>query len=348
MESTQEAPAQTKPQTIADIIVAKKDSFAAIGTKYLSAERLIKLAHLVLTKVPNVGKCTPASVIDALSVCARLGLEPNEPGGVWIVPYEVRIKFGPRKGDKQFIATPIIDYRGMIDVCRRSGEIAAVHAAIRYKNDEWQFGLDTTSPTMVSVKHKPAEGERGPALGAYFVAKLKNGECHATYLTKAEIEEFRSRSRNATGDFSPWTRDWNAMACKTAVRRGVNLLPRTEEVQAVREAIHREEALEAEWWPTADVDDEIPMPRSKDESAQIAQNADGSVVRIKDLMPHAPKKAGEQPWAEVVDSNGIVYRVDDMSLVDHLSLAHKEKAGVVLTTEQRGDDLFIIELRRVK
>lgn len=220
-------------QTLAFAIQQKQASFAAIQTRYLPAERLVKLAQVMVSRIPKLAECSTLSVIDALITCARLGLEPNEPGGVWLVPYKVK---------DRMTCVSITDYRGLLDVTRRSGEIAAVHADVRCQADVWEFAIDTTTPVLVKLRHVPAEGERGATIGAYAVAKLRNGECHAVYLTRDQIETFRARSRGADSEYSPWTHDWDAMAKKTACRRLVNLLPRTPEVQTLREVLTREDA----------------------------------------------------------------------------------------------------------
>lgn len=245
---------KTPVQLLSWTIQQKLASFAAIQTRYLTAERLVKLAQVIVTRTPKLAECSTLSVIDALMTCARLGLEPSEPGGVWLVPYKVK---------ERMVCQSIVDYRGLLDVTRRSGEIAAVHADLRYETDAWEFAVDTASPVLVKLRHVPAEGERGTVRGAYAIAKLRNGECHAVYLTVEQIEKFRARSRGAESEYSPWVRDWDAMAKKTACRRLVNLLPRTPEVQALREVLTREDAA-PEGAPLAIIDlpaagQEIPL-----------------------------------------------------------------------------------------
>jgi recombination protein RecT len=231
--------ADNATKTLATLIEGRQASFAAVATKYLPPDRLVKLAQVIIGRVPDLGRCTSLSVLDSLMTCSRLGLEPNVPGGVWLIPRNMKIKRQGQPDEWQMTCTSIIDYRGMLDVARRGGDVAAVHAAVRCANDAWEFAIDTTGDTLVVVKHRPAEGDRGAILGAYFVAKLTTGQCQAVYLTKTEIEGYRGRSK-ATG-FSPWESDWAAMAVKTAARRGVNLLPKSPDVQALREELTKED-----------------------------------------------------------------------------------------------------------
>jgi len=216
-------------QLMADEIKGRLASFEAVQTRYLTAERMVKLAQVALAKNPDLAFCTTVSVLDCLMTCTRLGLEPGEAGGVWLVPFK-----------KQ--CTAIIDYRGLIDVCRRSGQVAAVHADIRHEHDEFEYWIDTAGPTLVHLKHKPKEGDRGKPVGAFFVAKLKSGECQAVYLSQKEVEQFRDRSRAYTsGGNTPWKTDPMAMWKKTVIRRGVNLLPKTPELQVLWQQLAQEE-----------------------------------------------------------------------------------------------------------
>jgi phage RecT family recombinase len=233
-------------QRLSGAIAGRMDAFSQVATKYLTADRLVKLAQVVVSRKPELADCSTLSVLESLMTCARLGLEPNEPGGVWLVPF---------KGN----CTPIIDYRGLIDVCRRSGDILAVHADIRFDKDRWEYSIDTTGPTMVSLKHSPADGDRGKMLGAFFVVKLRGGECQATYLSTEQIDKFRERSKADRAGFSPWKTDYMAMAIKTVCRRGVNLLPRTPELQVLRAELQRE-----------DQDDQDPVIGDLTEGSQDA------------------------------------------------------------------------------
>ena len=262
-------------QVLAFTIAQKQSSFASIQTRYLPAERLVKLAQVMVAKTPKLAECSMLSVIDSLMTCARLGLEPSEPGGVWLVPYKV---------SGRMICQSIIDYRGLLDVARRSGEIAAVHADLRYAADAWEFAIDTASPVLVKLRHVPSEGERGNVLGAYAIAKLKNGECHAIYLTKEQIEGFRKRSRGADSEYSPWVKDWDAMAKKTACRRLVNLLPRTPEVQVLREVLAREDAA----------------PEGSPQPLVVLPEPSQEVVASE---PEPPKPADELSAADIFDQS---------------------------------------------
>jgi recombinational DNA repair protein RecT len=58
-------------------------------------------------------------------------------------------------------------------------------------------------------------------LGAYAVALDEAGRiiCPPVVMDVADIEKVRATSRSASGEFSPWVKWWDRMACKTAARR---------------------------------------------------------------------------------------------------------------------------------
>jgi recombination protein RecT len=288
-ETAIEKKAPTKLQTLAQAIANRQASFAAVATKYLPAERLVKLAQAALSRQPLLAECTTVSVLEQLMACARLGLEPNEPGGVWLVPF--KNKNGTMECQK------IIDYRGLIDVARRSGQIAAVHADVRRENDEWEFWIQTDSPTLVHLRHVPAESDRGEIVGVYAVAKLQNGQCHATYLTAAEVETYRARSR--AKDAPTWKNDWIAMGCKTACRRMVNLLPKSAEIQVLREELVSEEDDKPVVDITAELTSRTDGIKAK-LAAKAAENApaQGTATDVEGLDAEAEQQEQEEPGAE--------------------------------------------------
>lgn len=224
------------PASLAEVIKAKQASFAEVTTKYMTPERLVKLALVAITKMPDLQKVPPLDVVSALIDCSRLGLEPNVEGGRWLLPFKRNSDDGTR-----YELVAVTDYRGLIDIARRSGEVLSIHADVRRENDFWEYWVGSDGPTLVHLRHRRAEGERGDLLGAYAIVRLKNGEVQAEYLTLQQIGSARDRSRGASSKFSPWQNDFDAMAKKTAIRRLYNLLPKTPEIQAAREVLSGED-----------------------------------------------------------------------------------------------------------
>jgi recombination protein RecT len=120
----------------------------------------------------------------------------------------------------------IIDYKGLVALARRSGEISDIHADVVCANDEfvYSFGSEGT------LKHIPyIRGERGEVIAVYSFAKLKDGSSSYEVMSVKEIDAIRNRSRAKTS--GPWVTDWNEMAKKTVFRRHSKWLPVSSEFQ---------------------------------------------------------------------------------------------------------------------
>lgn len=226
-----------KPRTIADMIVARKESFAAILPKHLSADRFVKVALAALTKTPGLRDCTPESLMMALVACSELGLEPNSPlGHAYLLPFEDR-----RRGvvDCQLI----IGFKGLLAIARRSGEIGSISVRVVYERDvfEVHYGDDEKihhAPFQPRVKYddkgQPVGFEGPPDAGrvvaAYMIAHLKDGSVQREVMNVADILAIKARSRGAQSGKSPWTTDFAEMARKTVFRRGWKWLPQSTEM----------------------------------------------------------------------------------------------------------------------
>ena len=100
------------------LLEGKRDQLAQLVPKHLTVERLMKVAVGALMKSPNLQKCTPTSLMNCFIGAAEVGLEPGGVlGHAYLVPY----------GDT---ATLIIGYRGLIELMRRTGELASIRCVV--------------------------------------------------------------------------------------------------------------------------------------------------------------------------------------------------------------------------
>ena len=141
-------------------------------------------------------------------------------GQAYLVPY-----FNRKKNitEAQFIP----GYKGLIALARRSGEVTSIESHIVYSNDTFNLtlGLDT------HVEHIPnLDGDRGAIRLVYGVAKFRSGGHHFEWMPLAEVEKIRARSKAASN--GPWVTDYEQMVRKTLIRRMMNYLPMSIELQA--------------------------------------------------------------------------------------------------------------------
>lgn len=192
-----------------------------VATKHLTAEKLMRLVTGEVKKTPALAKCSVASVMRCVMEAARLGLQPGGAlGAFYIVPY----------GSE---ATPIVGYRGLITLARRSGKIRRLEAHVVYEADEFQvrFGTDPGLTHIPSMK-----AERGDIVAAYMVVQMEGESIQVEVMTREDILAIRDRSRASKN--GPWVTDFAEMCRKTVVRRGCKYLPMdTEESEPLARAM---------------------------------------------------------------------------------------------------------------
>jgi recombination protein RecT len=189
-----------KPRDIKSIIAspAMQQQFAAALPKHLSPERFGRIAITALSRTPKLRECTQESVFKCLLDLSAMGLEPDA-RHAHLIPYGKE-------------CTLVIDYKGLVALVRRSGEVAKIHADVVCENDEFEHNMGEVIRHSYDLK-KP----RGAAYAAFAQVTLTDGSTQAAILGKDEIESVRKRSR--AGNSGPWVSDWNEMAKKTAFRR---------------------------------------------------------------------------------------------------------------------------------
>ena len=124
-------------------------------------------------------------------------------------------------------ATLIIDYKGLVELIRRSGDVVSVRAETVCEKDLFQW-VDGIVSHSVNFRE-----DRGKIQAVYAEAVMKSGEKQSAVMTKAEVEAIRNRSRS--GKNGPWVTDFGEMAKKTVVRRLSKMLPLSSEIMSAVE-----------------------------------------------------------------------------------------------------------------
>jgi len=203
---------KTTTETLSDLLSQRKGSIASLVPKHLTPERLMRVAVNCVAKTPALQACTPTSLLQSVLVAAELGLEPGGAlGHLYLVPM----------GN---VCTPIVGYRGLIELARRSGEISSIRAVVVREKDNFAMreGIDQT------IDHEPfLDGDAGALRLVYCVIKLKDGGLHVEIMTRAQIDAIRARSRAGNG--GPWKTDYDEMAKKTVARRALKWQPISSE-----------------------------------------------------------------------------------------------------------------------
>ncbi|HGB8995030.1 TPA: recombination protein RecT [Salmonella enterica subsp. enterica serovar Saintpaul] len=226
LQKTQGARTPTAVKNNNDVISiinqpSMKEQLAAALPRHMTAERMIRIATTEIRKVPALGDCDTMSFVSAIVQCSQLGLEPGGAlGHAYLLPFGNRNEKSGKKNVQL-----IIGYRGMIDLARRSGQIASLSARVVREGDDFsfEFGLEE------KLVHRPGENEDAPVTHVYAVARLKDGGTQFEVMTRKQIELVRAQSK--AGNNGPWVTHWEEMAKKTAIRRLFKYLPVSIEIQ---------------------------------------------------------------------------------------------------------------------
>src|SRR5215467_9922023 len=210
-------------KTVRDQLAKMKDQFEAALPNHISVDRMLRLAMTCVQRNPGLLECTPLTLYGALMTAAQLGLEPNTPvHECCLIPFWNN-NARPRAREAQLL----IEYRGLLKLVRRSGEIGGVMTGAVYEKDVWQYERGLT-PVLKHIPNPVAD--RGKLIAVYAVARFKDGgEPQFDWMWTFEVEKIRERSRAANS--GPWMTDYEAMATKTVLRRLCKTLPTSIEVQ---------------------------------------------------------------------------------------------------------------------
>jgi recombination protein RecT len=214
-ENTEPAAAPTRQlakqqATLKDLISGDKfrEQVSLALPAHLTPERFSRIALNALQRTPKLQDCTQASLFKCLLDMAAMGIEPDG-RRAHLIPYGNEV-------------TLILDYKGLLELVRRSGDVVSIRSELVCEN--YEFSWENGKVTHKIDWRKP----RGEMQAVYAEAVLKSGETQTATMTKDEVDAIRKRSRS--GNNGPWATDFGEMAKKTTLRRLCKLLPLSPEI----------------------------------------------------------------------------------------------------------------------
>ena len=200
--------AKSNAVNVRKLIESQSEQIKKALPSICNAERFTRVAMTAITKNPKLAECDQASLMTCLLDCASLGIEPDG-RRAHLIPYGKR-------------CTLIIDYKGLVELVRRSGEVVKIHADVVCENDLFEFDMGEVSKHVIDLK-----GQRGKVYAVYAIAQMKDGAKQCEVMTVEEVDKIRQASNGRNSD--PWTKHWNEMAKKTVFRRLCKWLPLSSE-----------------------------------------------------------------------------------------------------------------------
>lgn len=231
---------KTRVATFKDLLTRAAPSISAVLPKHLTAERMLKVATIAVTRDPKLLECEPSTIVQSIVLCSQLGLEPGSTfGHAYLLPFW---NSKNNRHECQFIP----GYRGLIELMARSGELSGPPiVALVWELDEFSFEVTEDG---YKLSHKPnLDSPREVYRYVYGIAKLKNGEKVIEVMKRSQVLHIRDKAQllmKRKTQEGPWFTDEPEMARKTLVKRIAKYLPLSIELASAIELDNRNESGE--------------------------------------------------------------------------------------------------------
>jgi recombination protein RecT len=198
---------------------------------HISADKFQRTIMTAAQQNPDILAADRRTLLMAATKCATDGLLPDGREAAFVI-FNTKIKDenGKDKWVKAVQYIPML--AGLQKRARNTGQIAGLIAQVVYENDEFVQKPDDFE-TPILHRPPPLGQPRGEALGAYAIAKLKDGTIISEVMDSEQIAKVMavSRSRDRNGNIvGPW-KDWREeMWRKTVFRRLSKWLPTDAEI----------------------------------------------------------------------------------------------------------------------
>lgn len=249
----------------------------ALVPQHVSVDRLFAAAITARNRNPDLMDCSEVSVIRGVIQLAQMGFDASGISGkAWLVPF-----YNREKRVKE--AVPIVGYRGLEELARRSGEIGAVYSREIYAHEDFEY-VDGLMQVLRHVPIGPLKEGDEAITGAYAVAVWRNGYRQAEVMNRVQLDAIRASSKSPDGP--GWKNHFAQMARKTVIRRLCKNLPDSYDLARV---LDTEERLELGLVPHEDI---------AIEQVQIAERAVAPQTRTENLRDKIAATVAERAEAE--------------------------------------------------
>lgn len=255
----------TAAPTLEDLFERMKPAIAQALPNQLTPERMLRIATTSIRTNPKLKVCSAESLLGAVMQCAQLGLEPSVLGHAYLVPYKNKKKVG-----NQFVWVDEcqfqIGYKGLLELARRTGQISSIMAHAVHENDEfdYEYGINET------LRHKPADGDRGRVVRYYAYAKFKDGGYSFMVMSMQDIVNHRDKFSKAK-EFGPWKDHFDEMAKKTVLKALMKYMPISVEFQKAAAQDETTKYFDRDVTDMGDVPDATDWTTEPDDETEVIE-----------------------------------------------------------------------------
>lgn len=204
---------------------------------------------------------SPMSVIKSALQAATYDL-PIDPtlGYAYIVPFNSSYKDANGDWQKKKQATFVIGYKGMTQLCLRTGTYKTIPDAVDVREGELISYDRLTGEAEFKWVEDEDLRETLPIIGYAGYFKLKNGAEKTIYMTRKQIEQHEQKNRKGKDMGKGWREDFDNMARKTVIRRLCSkyaLMSIQYQDAADKDSMNLATALATSDYPESSVPDEV-------------------------------------------------------------------------------------------
>lgn len=204
-----------------------RDQIAMLLPQHVSVDRVVRVARTAYLSNSYLQKCTPASILTAVSKGCELGLETGSARNhAYLVPFKDQ-------------CTLIVGFQGVLELARRSGEYRKIDTRIVYANERFEQAPHLEPPFV----HFPLIADRGEPVAVYSYVVLKSGESSIEVMTRDEIEAIRRRLPDRQRNSPAWQDFWGEMARKIVLKRHLKRMPQSVELATAIEHSNQTEGF---------------------------------------------------------------------------------------------------------
>lgn len=163
---------------------------------------------------------SPMSVIKSALQAATYDL-PIDPalGFAYIVPFNNRIQDAGGNWTTKKQATFILGYKGMVQLCLRTGAYSRIPDAVDVREGELVRYDRLTGDAEFKWIEDEDQRESLPIIGYAGYFRLKNGAEKTLYMSVKQINAHEEKNRKGKYQGKGWKENFDAMARKTVIRR---------------------------------------------------------------------------------------------------------------------------------
>jgi len=244
-------------------IAKAKDKFVQVCENLVNYDKESIFAMQALMKTDyamQVANKNPQSVRLAMVNVASTGLTLNPANAyAYLVPRDGAIVLD-------------ISYKGLIKIATDAGSIMWARADLVYEQDTFTYHGPAKMPDHVA---DPFKSDRGELVGAYCIAKTRDGDTLVEVMPRAEIDKIRGKSDlYAKRKSGPWVEWFEQMVKKAVIKRASKTWPYTGRSGKLFEAIELANASEGGY--TLEGEDAQP-------SATIPAGRPNDGMRMEDM-----------------------------------------------------------------